>query len=128
MEKDKSLKSKVKKTTEDVLSGLHGLNLMEVQPEKKDYGEVFIFVFKVTSEQGKGRIVKGMCTRHEPLIPKCKLYTWAKALLGRRPQDGEVIDWAALVGADCIGEIEPKETSSGTFERVKRLFPERLTK
>lgn len=123
---EKSLKSKVRKTPEDVLTGLHSLALVEVQAEDKDYGVVYIFVFEVTSEQGKGRIVKGMCTRHEPLIPKCKLYTWAKALLGRRPKDGEEIDWASLVGANCKGEIEPKETSSGTFERVKRLFPERL--
>jgi len=119
--------SQVKKGTE-VLTGLYPLELTSLLEEKKEYGEVLIFVFTVTSGDGEGRIVKGMATRHDPLPQRCKLYNWAAALLGHKPAPREAIDWEGLIGKKCLGEIEPKETGSGTFERVKRLHPERLVK
>ena len=108
------------------IKGLFHVQLGKVDRVQKDYGKVLIFTFSIAEGEHKGRIVKGMCTDYDPLIPKCKLYLWAKALLGREPNKDEVIEWSDLVGAICVGEIVPKETPSGVFESVKRLFPNKF--
>jgi hypothetical protein len=115
-------------TKQPTVQGLFKVELTGVIPDKKDYGNVLIFAFKICEGENAGRIVKGMCTQYEPLIPKCKLYIWAKALLGRDPKKGEEIDWQTLVGTITLGEVVPKETVSGVFESVKRLFPEKFMK
>jgi len=110
-------------TRQPALQGFFKIELAGVALDKKDYGNVLIFTFKVYEGEYAGRIVKGMCTRYEPLIPKCKLYVWAKVLLGRDPKRGEEIDWESLIGSITLGEVVPKETVAGVFESVKRIFP-----
>jgi hypothetical protein len=119
-----SLKSKVK--SGDVMDGLFPLEVIEINEDTKEYGPVLIFIFKVFKGDFAGRVVKGMATRHEPLSPRCKLYLWGRALAGRKFAENEEIDWGSMLGRQCLGEVKPHETDSGTFERVAKLMPLKL--
>lgn len=119
-----TIKSRVKSVK--VLDGVYPLEVAKVEKQVKDYGEVLIISFRVISGEAEGRVVKGMATYHDPLTSRCKLYNWAKAILNRRLGDEEIVDWDGTVGNKCLGEIRPRETGSGTFERVVRLIATKI--
>lgn len=85
-----------------------GLEKFEENIEK--YGEGCLLKFRVTGGDLKGQVAGRICSRK--FSTKSKLYTFAKALVGRDLITGENFDFADHVGA--MGMIFVEETAGGS--------------
>ena len=89
--------------------------------------EVLEFTFEVRDDPDyEGEAVTAIATLYPTLTPKCKLRTWAEAILNRKLTEGEELDTDTLIGKTCrISTTTEEGKQGGEFTKVKDLLPAR---